>query len=144
MDRYILERANSRSAQTFRANPSVPQLQLQVIGRADEGDGCGRPISQEQMQINQLGELNGALQRKTRECMQIYTIRHARSWSTLDISRELLDHLIASHQVFTELWRVLLTFGLKERENEYGFPIPQVRDLGLDSIVIQGRHYILN
>lgn len=131
MEPYILERANSRSAHIFKANSSMPQLQLQVIDRADERDGHGRLVSQAPVQINRLRELDGALQRKANECLRVYTIRHARSWSTLDISRELLDHLIASYQVFTELWRVLLTFGLKERENEYGFPIPQLRDLGI-------------
>ncbi|KAL4768716.1 hypothetical protein BDW60DRAFT_210735 [Aspergillus nidulans var. acristatus] len=128
MDQYLLERANARSDKVFRAKPTRTQLQLQIIEKVQEDSELWRFQSKARSQINQIYELEEAYPSKSSERIRIYTIQHVRSWKTLDISRELFDRLLAIHQVFPEIWRVLLTFGLRSCENEYGFPPPQVKE----------------
>ncbi|KAL6238798.1 hypothetical protein BDW75DRAFT_227612 [Aspergillus navahoensis] len=144
MDRYITERANARSDKLFRAKPNRMQLQLQTVYRVAEDSGRYTFELGPRKQINRVGELEHAcVVEKSNECFRIYTIQHIRTWSTLDISRELLDGLFGVHQIFPELWRVLLTFGLKSCENEYGFPVAQVKESRTDSGDVQELAYVM-
>lgn len=49
-------------------------------------------------------------------------IHQKHSWTTLNISRELLEELLKTHGVFADFWRCVFTFGFKTHENEYMFP----------------------
>lgn len=49
-------------------------------------------------------------------------IRQDRSWTTLDISRELVEEFTSVYDIFLPFWRVVFTFGRKYLENEFEFP----------------------
>ncbi|KAL4865572.1 hypothetical protein BDV12DRAFT_199981 [Aspergillus spectabilis] len=140
MERYLIEKANANSGKIFKAKCNRPQLQLLTINEHHEAVG---KCSLTRKQINQVEELEEAQERDHRACGRLYTVRHARSWSTLDVSRELFDRLLEIHQVFPELWKVILTFGLKSCENEYGFPTPQGRESRSDAADIQEVAYVI-
>ncbi len=53
---------------------------------------------------------------------QFFIIRQERSWTTLNISRELFEDLLLVYGVFLPFWRAIFTFGRKSEENEYTFP----------------------
>lgn len=63
----------------------------------------------------------------------MYTIRQVRSWTTLDISREVFEDFMSTHSITPKLWNCMFTFGRKSEENEFEFPgfrRRQIRQLG--------------
>ncbi|KAL2822810.1 hypothetical protein BDW59DRAFT_163620 [Aspergillus cavernicola] len=143
MNRHLLQKANANSGSIFRAKPNRPQLDLSILDRIQKSNGKWALQVSPRTQINQGSELEEARTQGPNEVGRIYTIRHMRTWSTVDISRELFDRLLELYQVFPEFWRVVLTFGLKPCENEYGFPIPQSRQSIAASNTIQELAYVI-
>lgn len=56
------------------------------------------------------------------DILQTGFIRQQRSWTTLDISREMFEEYINSNAVFSSIWRVATSFGTKSAENEFEHP----------------------
>ncbi|KAL4929013.1 uncharacterized protein BDV17DRAFT_81403 [Aspergillus undulatus] len=143
MDRYFLEKANANSKRLFMPRNGRPQLKQLTIDKIGQNVGEWCLAAQPQQSINSATELEEASIEGPNEQARLYTIQHERSWSPLNISWELFNRLIELHQVFPEIWRVVLTFGFKSFENEYGFPTPQSRESRLDSADIQEVAYVL-
>ncbi|KAL3471754.1 hypothetical protein BJX99DRAFT_262972 [Aspergillus californicus] len=159
MDRYLVQKANANSGKLFKAKPNRSQLHLSVIEKLQRGNGKWALHVQPQREIDQAEELervrevgNYIMMKERRadtaqqafsECARIYTIHHARAWTTLDISRELFDQLIGIHEVFPELWKVVLTFGIKQYESEYGIPTPQSRESRSGSTISRELGYVI-
>jgi hypothetical protein len=53
---------------------------------------------------------------------QVFIIRQDRSWTTLNISRELFEDFLTIYNVFSQFWKFVFTFGRKWTENEFEFP----------------------
>lgn len=54
--------------------------------------------------------------------LQIFSVSQERSWTTLDVSREMFETLLKAYTVFPQFWRCVVTFGRKSEENEFEFP----------------------
>jgi hypothetical protein len=52
----------------------------------------------------------------------MYTIRQDRSWTTLNISRDLFQGFVQAHNIMPPFWKFMFTFGRKSEENEFQFP----------------------
>ncbi|KAL5336636.1 hypothetical protein BJX70DRAFT_400422 [Aspergillus crustosus] len=140
MEQYLIQKINANSSKIFKANGNRPQLEISSIEERPEGAATW---SLHRKEIVYVREREEAQTTNYSECGRIYTIRHARSWAPLDISRELFDRLLDTHQVFPALWRVILTFGLKRCENEYGFPTPQGKESRSNLAEIQEMAYVI-
>lgn len=53
---------------------------------------------------------------------QIFTVTQDRSWTTLNVSREMMESFFDVYAVAPNLWKCLFAFGRKSRENEFEFP----------------------
>ncbi|KAL4746994.1 hypothetical protein BDW72DRAFT_197152 [Aspergillus terricola var. indicus] len=144
MNRYMLKKADGHSAKLFQVTKNRPQLELLIIDKFHQGPGKWTLQAQPRVEINSENELEELAKAQTSsEWTHIYIIQHVRSWMPLDISRALFDRLLKLHNVFPEIWRVVLTFGWKRFENEYSFPTLQVRESKSESIVTQEMAYVL-
>jgi len=54
--------------------------------------------------------------------MQMLFIRQDRSWTTLNITRNLFEDMFTTLQIFQPFWRCVFTFGRKFKENNFDFP----------------------
>ncbi|KAL2870348.1 uncharacterized protein BJX67DRAFT_280794 [Aspergillus lucknowensis] len=143
MDRFMLQRANANSNKIFKAKDNRPQLTLSIVDRNEDEAGQCALEAGPKVPINQITELDAAITTRAGECGRIYTVHHMRSWSTLDISRELFDRFLRRHEVFPNVWRTVHTFGLKSFENEYRFPILQAKESWLRPLHIQELTYVM-
>ncbi|RHZ43576.1 uncharacterized protein CDV56_100709 [Aspergillus thermomutatus] len=122
VDLHLMEKVQSRRDRLFKAHNNRPQLELTSIFKSRDAHGCWSVRLESPVKINDLSELRQVEEAENDACIQIYTVRHLRSWTTLDISYETIEHLLAAHNVFDHFWRCMLTFGIKFQENEYDFP----------------------
>ncbi|KAF9887508.1 hypothetical protein FE257_010086 [Aspergillus nanangensis] len=122
-DRYISQRVKPKSKDLFRNRPDRPQLEVLLIYRTEHDAGTGSRFHvKPAITIDDLAGLQ-RLQTDSKDAWaQIYTIRHERSWTTLNISYELFKHLLSVQNVYHHFWESMLTFGRKSSENEYAFP----------------------
>ncbi|PLB50949.1 hypothetical protein P170DRAFT_354283 [Aspergillus steynii IBT 23096] len=121
MDHHLAEKIASRSHDLFNAREGRPQLEVTTFDRRKDSAKRWSLHVNESSSINELSQLH-SLTEDTDACAHIYTIRHLRSWTTLNISRELFERLLATYNVFPHFWKTVLTFGRKTEENEYAFP----------------------
>ncbi|GIJ89125.1 hypothetical protein Asppvi_008055 [Aspergillus pseudoviridinutans] len=124
IDQYLMDKVQSKRDRLFKAHNSRPQLELTSIYKSRDANGRWSVQLESPVKINDLSELRQVEEtgNDASGCIQIYTVRHLRSWTTLDISYETIEHLLTVHNVFDHFWRCILTFGIKFQENEYDFP----------------------
>ncbi|KAH2444133.1 hypothetical protein KXW48_006862 [Aspergillus fumigatus] len=124
VDPYLMDKIQSRRDRLFKAHDNRPQLELTSIIKSRDANGRWSVRPGSPVKINGVSALRQVEEtdNDVSSCIQIYTIRHLRSWTTLDISYETIEHLLAAHNVFDHFWRCILTFGIKFQENEYDFP----------------------
>ncbi|KAH1439938.1 hypothetical protein KXX68_004185 [Aspergillus fumigatus] len=124
VDPYLMDKIQSRRDRLFKAHDNRPQLKLTSIIKSRDANGRWSVRPGSLVKINGVSALRQVEEtdNDVSSCIQIYTIRHLRSWTTLDISYETIEHLLAAHNVFDHFWRCILTFGIKFQENEYDFP----------------------
>jgi hypothetical protein len=58
---------------------------------------------------------------------EIFFVRQDRSWTTLNVSRELFERFMTQYDVFLPFWKCVFTFGRKCEENEFEFPAFRAR-----------------
>ncbi|KAL4761094.1 uncharacterized protein BDW70DRAFT_159963 [Aspergillus foveolatus] len=144
MNRHILEKADRHSTKLFQVTENRPQLELLVIDKVNQGLGKWTLEARPRVEINSETELEKLARAETSsKGTYIYTIRRERSWMPLNISRSLFDRLLKLHNVFPEIWKVVLTFGWKRFENEYSFPTLQVSESRSESADTQEVTYVL-
>ncbi|GFF67074.1 hypothetical protein IFM61392_03858 [Aspergillus lentulus] len=124
VDQYLMDKIQSRRDRLFKTHNNRPQLELTSIFKSRDINGRWSVRPESPVKINGISELRQVEETDNyaSSCIQIYTVRHLRSWTTLDISYETIEHLLAAHNVFDHFWRCILTFGIKFQENEYDFP----------------------
>ncbi|GFF79596.1 hypothetical protein IFM53868_02639 [Aspergillus udagawae] len=124
IDQYLMDKVQSKRDRLFKAHNKRPQLELTSIIKSRDANGRWSVRLESPVKINGISELRHVEEtdNDASRCIQIYTVRHLRSWTTLDISYETIEHLLAAHNVFDHFWRCILTFGIKFQENEYDFP----------------------
>ncbi|KAF7173147.1 hypothetical protein CNMCM5623_005370 [Aspergillus felis] len=124
VDQYLMDKVQSKRDRLFKAHNNRPQLELTLIFKSRDTNGRWSVQLESPVKLNGLSELRQVEEtdNDASGCIQIYTVRHLRSWTTLDISYETIEHLLAVHNVFDHFWRCILTFGIKFQENEYDFP----------------------
>ncbi|KAI9036742.1 uncharacterized protein KD926_001376 [Aspergillus affinis] len=121
MDHHLAEKIESRSQDLFKARNDRPQLEVTTFDRIKNSTEQWSLQIKQNLSISELSQLH-ILTEDTDACAQIYTIRHLRSWTTLNISHELFERLLKTYNVFPHFWKTVLTFGRKTEENEYAFP----------------------
>ncbi|OXV07578.1 hypothetical protein Egran_04657 [Elaphomyces granulatus] len=137
----FLEKINHRSHNLFQARDE--QLEVFFISRTETSDvnkqttKVTRPKGiKDEAQLEEV-----VTERST--CDRIYTIRQERSWTTLNISRQLFEGLLKSHDVFPHIWKVMFTFGRKVAENEYTFPAYRAHSSELQPGTVTEVAYVL-
>ncbi|KAG4422124.1 hypothetical protein IFR04_004751 [Cadophora malorum] len=53
---------------------------------------------------------------------QIFTIQQDRSWTTVNIPREIFETFMETYSITPNFWKCVFTFGRKSEENEFEFP----------------------
>ncbi|KAK1142094.1 hypothetical protein N8T08_008177 [Aspergillus melleus] len=121
VDHHLAEKIESRSHDLFKVRNDRPQLEVTTFDRTKSSAEKWLLQLKHHLSIGESSQLH-SLTVDTEACAQIYTIRHLRSWTTLNISRELFERLLTTYNVFPHFWKTVLTFGRKTEENEYAFP----------------------
>jgi len=104
----------------FKGRPGQAPLQVNrylktKIGKEKQTNCFVRNQSVwEDSQIRALEESNDAT--------QIFVIRQQRSWTTLNISRDLFESFLKLYGIFPQFWKFAFAFGRKFEENEFEFP----------------------
>ncbi|KAH8648291.1 hypothetical protein BGZ60DRAFT_423072 [Tricladium varicosporioides] len=111
---------DARAADLFNARDDLEILRLRNgrDGTDDEKDGFWVASREYVINIKQLQDLNS----DSKDELQIFFIRQDRSWTTLNITRNLFEDVLSMFQVFLPFWRCAFTFGRKLKENNFEFP----------------------
>jgi len=59
---------------------------------------------------------------ESNDATQIFTIQQYRSWSTLNLSKEMLERFIETYNISPNFWKCVFVFERKSEENELEFP----------------------
>jgi len=138
----LLEKINHRSHDLFRARGDR-QLEVYFISRTEASDVKRRtPKTTGPKGIENKAQLEEVVTERS-SCDRIYTITQERSWTTLNISHQLFEDLLASHNVFSHIWKVMFTFGRKDVENEYTFPAYRAQSSELPPGTVTEVAYVL-
>jgi hypothetical protein len=144
VDDDIKSKIERKSDDLFGSKSGKPQLQvvrvyrselpeekdvLCVVGNRDVDNRSQLEVSRQvRIRINLSMHRCKAVANKWPEIQElnsiseIFFIRQDRSWTTLNISRELFEDFLGIYKVFPLLWSCLFTFGRKSEENEFEFP----------------------
>ncbi|KAF2652028.1 hypothetical protein K491DRAFT_760648 [Lophiostoma macrostomum CBS 122681] len=117
-DETLQSRIDEKNGGLFEACPGRPELQLNCLSsspsRSDVPSYALGHAIQDVQELQDLSNNEGPL--------QVYTIRHQNTWSTLDISETLFKGLLERYDVFQDFWGCVLAYGVKCVENEFDFP----------------------
>ncbi|KAG9233395.1 hypothetical protein BJ875DRAFT_464248 [Amylocarpus encephaloides] len=108
----------------FKGKPGKAPLQVTRISRGlnDENGGKGRDRLVTNEDVWDAPRIEELKKNTTEDYCQIFTIRHDRSWTTLNIQREVFEYLLSIYGIFASFWKCMFTFGRKSVENEFQFP----------------------
>ncbi|KAE8147851.1 hypothetical protein BDV25DRAFT_142369 [Aspergillus avenaceus] len=137
VDDRLEEQIQARKCSLFRARNDRPQLKISLLFKLKFSNA--QVLECKSRTITQGLELEHFRQEENKACTQIFTISQLRSWTTLDISSEVLQRLLLLYDVFPQFWKILFTFGIKIAENEYTFPTIR----GRCSQAVEGKIYEL-
>lgn len=113
--RSLTTKIDSKAHDLFKQMPGHAPLQLRRIS-PQSPDLRTRNV--DIWDIPQLQDLAS----RSEDSTQIYTIRQDRSWTTLNISRDMFEGFMDANQVMPPFWKCMFTFGRKSQENEFEFP----------------------
>ncbi|OJD29032.1 cmgc cdk protein kinase [Diplodia corticola] len=113
--------ANKRSKNLFGPRPNEPQMQLYRLSWTASAPPTEEISFGQNMVVHGTSQLK-SLKAESNDFFQVFIIRQERSWTSLDISRELLQDFIDIFAVFPPFWRCIFTFGKKSNEDECDFP----------------------
>ncbi|EKG19678.1 hypothetical protein MPH_03059 [Macrophomina phaseolina MS6] len=110
-----------KSASIFETKAGKAQLEVSCLARQKENSEDEPFAVKRNVELNSTEQLE-ALQKEHDDHFQIFKIRQARSWSTLNISNELFQEFARLFGVFQALWKCVFTFRMRSEEHEYDFP----------------------
>lgn len=125
-----------KSASIFETKAGKAQLEVSCLARQKENSEDEPFAVKRNVELNSTEQLE-ALQKVSivlhisyvadllqehDDHFQIFKIRQARSWSTLNISNELFQEFARLFGVFQALWKCVFTFRMRSEEHEYDFP----------------------
>ncbi|KAE8444552.1 hypothetical protein EG329_014476 [Mollisiaceae sp. DMI_Dod_QoI] len=121
--RSLKLKIDEKAHDLFKEKPGHAELQVTRIfkrrsGKQDEGE---RNTFVKDLDVCDLSQVK-ALRHDYSDSTQIYTIRQSRSWTTLNISRDLFEGFMGTHKIMPPFWKHMFTFGRKTEENEFQFP----------------------
>lgn len=117
----LREKVDRKAHDLFKARPGVAQLQVSRYGSLRTEDGKEESYSLRNQELKNLSDVRTAQQDPSANS-EIFFIRQDRSWTTLNISHDLLQGLMRTYEVFPQFWKCVFTFGRKDHENEFEFP----------------------
>ncbi|KAL1970711.1 hypothetical protein VTN77DRAFT_4355 [Rasamsonia byssochlamydoides] len=100
--------------QTINAGAQLEVMQLSPL-KSPDGEKESNQLIEDRSQIK-------ALKKEANDCSQLFIIRQKRSWTNLNISRDLFEDFMSIYDVFPPLWKCIFAFGRKHKENEFEFP----------------------
>ncbi|CZR68126.1 uncharacterized protein PAC_18025 [Phialocephala subalpina] len=118
--RSLQTRIEQKAHDLFKGKPGQAPLQVTRIFRE-------RSEKYEQKEAtwvvikNDVDDLS-CVKALSNDSLQIFTIRHDRSWTTLNISREMFENFMSAQNIMPSFWKHVFTFGRKAEENEFQFP----------------------
>lgn len=132
---------NAKAGDLFREKPGQAPLQVnRIFKRMREEGGVERNCFERNLDVNDLARVealknvrpglywfylpqpNALLFQDHDDSTQIFVIRHARQWSTLHTSRDMVEGFMSIYNVMPTFWKHIFTFGRKSEEHEYQFP----------------------
>ncbi|KAH0558401.1 hypothetical protein GP486_004941 [Trichoglossum hirsutum] len=138
---------NQKACVLFGAQPGKPQLQVNRLIKKANSEGKESIRFEKNQDVIDRSEIEGLWHvrgphipfpsrfpgstcqtpialycQESNDLSQIFIIRQNRSWTTLNISRELFGDFLSAYGVFSRYWRFVFTFGIKWEENEFEFP----------------------
>ncbi|KAH7323474.1 hypothetical protein BKA65DRAFT_555156 [Rhexocercosporidium sp. MPI-PUGE-AT-0058] len=121
----LQKRIDEKSYDLFKKRVGQAPLRVVRICKRSVQDESGEEheettvfTDEDVVDISQLAKLRQSLN----DPIQIFFIDQQRSWTTLDISREVFENFMNTYEVFPSFWKCVLTFGRKSEENEFEFP----------------------
>ena len=117
----LKEKLDGKADNLFRAKPGVPQLQVSRYGRSNDEEGKEGTSFLGNQDVEDLSEIR-SLRQDSASSSEVFSVRQDRSWTTLNISRELFEGFLGQYEVFPQFWKCMFTFGRKDHENEFEFP----------------------
>ncbi|KKA19654.1 hypothetical protein T310_6373 [Rasamsonia emersonii CBS 393.64] len=115
----LREKIDQRAPRLFQTTKAGSQLEVVRLSQPETPDG--EKESNQNQQVDDRSQIE-ALRREANNCSQLFIIRQKRSWTNLDIFRDLFEDFIGIYDIFPQLWKCLFAFGKKLRENEFEFP----------------------
>ncbi|CZR67923.1 uncharacterized protein PAC_17822 [Phialocephala subalpina] len=123
--RSLEKKINEKAHDLFKEKPGRAGLQVTRIFKQKTGNRdireSERTVFIKDLDVCDVSAVK-ALQHDNQDDTQIYTIRQDRSWTTLNISRDLFEGFVNTHNVMPPFWKHMFTFGRKIQENEFQFP----------------------
>lgn len=112
---------DEKSADVFEAKADQMQLEASRLVRKKAAEKGGSLTVKRNVEVKDCADLK-ALENKRDDVFQIFKIRQERSWSALNISRELFEDFTGVFGVFAPVWKCVSVFGEKLEEHECDFP----------------------
>lgn len=109
-----------RTAEIFLAQEDRPQLEATRLYAAKSSADRNAMAFKTEIELRSSKDILDL--KHANDPLQIFTIRQARSWTTLDISFELYTAFTAAFNVFPPFRKCVETFGVKCDEHECEFP----------------------
>ncbi|KAF4314617.1 hypothetical protein GTA08_BOTSDO00080 [Botryosphaeria dothidea] len=112
---------DEKSADVFEAKADQMQLEASRLVRKKAAEKGGSLTVKRNVEVKNCADLK-ALENKRDDVFQMFKIRQERSWSALNISRELFEDFTGVFGVFAPVWKCVSVFGEKLEEHECDFP----------------------
>ncbi|KUJ20793.1 uncharacterized protein LY89DRAFT_640613 [Mollisia scopiformis] len=116
------KKIDARAHDLFKEKKGHAGLQVTRVFRRKSSKGVGeKNCFVKNLDVCDSSQVEG-MRENNQDDMQLYTIRQDRSWTTLNISRDLFQCFTAAHGIMAPFWKHVFTFGRKSEENEFQFP----------------------
>ncbi|KAF4544499.1 CMGC/CDK protein kinase [Lasiodiplodia theobromae] len=112
---------DERSNNLFKPRANEPKLKLSRLFWTSIVPTAEAMSFEKDLVVHNTSQLKN-LKAGSNDFLQVFVIRQERSWSSLDISKELFEDFIDIYAVFSPFWRCMFTFGKKSKEDECDFP----------------------
>ena len=117
----VQKELNERAHDLFKSRPGVSQLQVSRSGRTRNAENKAAGRFSQKQDVEGIPGIK-TLHQDQDDVSQIFLVRQRRTWTTLDISRELFEGLLKQYAVFPQFWKCVFTFGRRSEDHEFEFP----------------------
>jgi hypothetical protein len=117
----LKHKLDGKASDLFKARAGVAQLQVSRYKTSRSEDTKESFSFLRNRDLKDASEIK-KLREEPNSNSEVFFVRQDRSWTTLNISRNLLEAFMSQYEVFPQFWKCVFTFGRKDHENEFEFP----------------------